>query len=240
MPTFAWRCPFCNHNATIGNENTAGTSYSFEEGNKYGKQLVSWRAITCPNPSCHEYTFEVWIRDHKRRPGGSADSFIVTPRHYWHLVPAAEMKVFPDYVPDAIVADYKEACSIQTLSPKASATLARRCLQGIIRDFWKVNPGRLVDEIAAIHEKVHQRTWDAIEAVRKIGNIGAHMEKDIDLIVDVEPEEAKLLVGLIENLVEDWYVASHDRESRMSKLISAARDKKELRKKPNGAPDQGD
>ncbi|MGT2429378.1 hypothetical protein ACU4HD_12705 [Cupriavidus basilensis] len=46
-------------------------------------------------------------------------------------------------------------------------------------------------------------TWDSIEAVRKIGNIGARMEKDIDVIVDVEPEEAGLLIGLIESLIDD-------------------------------------
>lgn len=39
--------------------------------------------------------------------------------------------------------------------------------------------------------------WKAIEAVRHVGNTGAHMEKDINLIVDVEPEETKLLIGLI-------------------------------------------
>jgi len=35
-------------------------------------------------------------------------------------------------------------------------------------------------------------TWEAIDAVRKLGNIGAHMEKDINVIVDVDPEEAEL------------------------------------------------
>ena len=114
-------------------------------------------------------------------------------RHTWQLVPAAQTRAFPDYVPAPIIADYKEACSIAELSPKASATLARRCLQGMIRDYWTVKPGRLADEIKAIRDLVHPRTWDAIEAVRSIGNIGAHMEKDINLIVDVEPEEARLL-----------------------------------------------
>ena len=34
-------------------------------------------------------------------------------------------------------------------------------------------------------------------AVRKVGNIGAHMEKDINVIVDVDPDEAQHLIGLI-------------------------------------------
>ena len=38
--------------------------------------------------------------------------------------------------------------------------------------------------------------WGAIEAVRSVGNIGAHMENDINVIVDVEPEEAKLLIWI--------------------------------------------
>src|SRR5206468_12920778 len=121
--------------------------------------------------------------------------------------------------------DYKEACLIASLSPKASATLARRCLQGMIRDFWGVKPARLFDEIAAIEDKVDKEAWDAIEAVRKVGNIGAHMETDINVIVDVEPEEAKLLIGLIETLVEEWYIARHDRKSRFGKLVDLAKDK---------------
>jgi hypothetical protein len=44
----------------------------------------------------------------------------------------------PDYIPEQIKDDYYEACSILNLSPKASATLARRCLQGMIRDFWGI------------------------------------------------------------------------------------------------------
>ena len=107
-----------------------------------------------------------------------------------------------------------------------SATLSRRCLQGILRDFWAVKPGRLVDEIAQIEEKIDPVTWSAIDAVRKLGNIGAHMEKDINLIVDVEPAEAGLLIGLVETLVKEWYVSRAEREARMSAVIAAASDKK--------------
>jgi hypothetical protein len=42
-----------------------------------------------------------------------------------------------------------------------------------------------------------------------LGNIGAHMEADVNVIVDVEAGEAKLLIGLIETLVDEWYVARH-------------------------------
>ena len=93
-----------------------------------------------------------------------------------------QAKVFPDYVPAAIRADYLEACLVRDLSPKASATLSRRCLQGMIRDFWGIKKARLIDEIEALKDKTDELTWEAIDSVRSIGNIGAHMQKDIDLI----------------------------------------------------------
>jgi hypothetical protein len=105
----------------------------------------------------------------------------------WLLRPSSLALVFPDYVPAPIRQDYEEACKIRNLSPKASATLSRRCLQGIIRDFKGIVKKRLVDEIDALRDEVDPDTWAAIDAVRQIGNIGAHMEKDINEIIDVEP-----------------------------------------------------
>src|SRR6266542_6816273 len=54
---------------------------------------------------------------------------------HWKLLPKSHAKVFPDYIPTGIIRDYEEACEIVNASPKASATLSRRCLLGIIRDF---------------------------------------------------------------------------------------------------------
>ena len=44
---------------------------------------------------------------------------------------------------------------------------------------------------------------EAIDHARKIGNIGAHMEKDINLIIDIDPEEAQILIELVENLFDE-------------------------------------
>ncbi|MCH6484331.1 DUF4145 domain-containing protein [Pseudoxanthomonas sp. LH2527] len=144
----------------------------------------------------------------------------------WRLYPEGGAKPFPDYIPAAIRADYVEACLISEGSPKAAATLARRCLQGVIRDYWKVKPGRLVDEIDAIKDETDPLTWEAIDAVRRLGNIGAHMEKDINLIVDVDPNEANLMISLVETLLSEWYVGRHEREVRMKAVVAAADAKK--------------
>ena len=234
MTSFAWRCPFCGHHSTIGDNNHTTDFTTFDDNNKYGRRGVWWSATICPNPQCREYTFDLSIRGTKLTPSRGYNVGAV--QHSWQLVPSAQMKVLPDYVPEAVISDYKEACLIAALSPKASATLARRCLQGMIRDFWAVKPGRLVDEIKAIEKRVDADAWEAIEAVRHVGNIGAHMENDINIIVDVEPEEAKLLIGLIESLVDEWYVSRHERKSRFSKLVSLADEKLIARKESGEAP----
>jgi hypothetical protein len=99
----------------------------------------------------------------------------------------------------------------------------------MIRDFWKIQKHRLIDEINALQGTIEAVTWEAIDTVRKIGNIGAHMEKDISVIVDVDPDEAQLLVGLIEVLLEEWYVRREERALHMSKIIGMAQEKQTLR-----------
>ena len=190
-------------------------------------------ATGCSNPDCDEVVVSVAIGKYSSsHPGGPyafREAFLRS-----QLKPESSAKVLPAFVPRPIVEDYEEACRILRLSPKASATLARRCVQGMIRDFCKISRNRLIDEIAELRQLattaslpkgVTDESIEAIDAIRKIGNIGAHMEKDINVIVDVDPNEALLLVKLIETLVDDWYVSRHNREQRFSQVLALA-DKK--------------
>ena len=178
----------------------------------------------CPNPECRKFTLTAAL--YESAEGYQFGEKLLNKLGVWNLIPNSKAKTFPDFIPRAILDDYKEACLIRDLSPKASATLSRRCLQGIIRDFWAAKSGRLVEEIDQIKDKVDPLTWGAIDAVRKLGNIGAHMEKDINVIVDVDPDEAELLIGLIETLLREWYVAREERKARMASIVAAASAKK--------------
>lgn len=219
--TFHYTCPFCGRDTTITDANFSSGEHSFNAHNKYKEQLLRIAAVVCPNPQCKEYSLTVSLHDrHWQNQWHDMPA-----KKSWRLVPQSDARVMPDYVPAPVIGDYNEACMIKSLSPKASATLARRCLQGMIRDFWKVSKPRLIDEIEAIAEKVDPLTWDAIDGVRKIGNIGAHMERDINVIVDVEPEEAELLIRLIETLVQDWYVVRYEREQRLKKITQVSDNK---------------
>jgi hypothetical protein len=188
---------------------------------EYGYYRSTVTVIVCPNPKCRQQTIFMKIE-----PVNQHGTVIKAPIFSWNLLPESEAKPFPDYIPKQLRNDYSEACLIKNKSPKASATLSRRCLQGMIRDFWGIKKGRLIDEIEELQAKVDKTTWEAIDSVRHVGNIGAHMEKDVNLIIDVDPEEAGLLIWLIETLFEEWYIARYERETKMRALAKLADQKK--------------
>ena len=205
-----------------------------------GRRFVETHVIECPNPECARAT--IWVTtaqvSHLGGPAGVLQE--------WRLIPASDAKVFPDYVPADIKDTYTEACLIRDLSPRASATLARRALQGMLRDFFDAtnrarvlhpknkNP-TLADEINAVKDEIDPLTWDAIHAVRSIGNIGAHMEEDVNLIVDVEPSEAQLLISLIEQLIGDWYVNRNERKASLDRIVEVADGKAQARRRRSAA-----
>jgi len=227
MANFNWVCPFCGTATTITDSNYTHASVQIgTKQSKFDRCGFAYRAIACPNATCKELYLEVGlhrsgISDGQYRLGEAFQG------EFWKLRPESIAKPQPDYIPEEIRKTYREACRIVSLSPKASATLSRRCLQGMIRDFWDVSDRpNLYQEIEAIHDRVDPDTWDAIDAVRTVGNIGAHMEKDVNLIVDVEDNEAELLVGLIETLFADWYVSREKRRERNQAIKKMAKNKK--------------
>ena len=198
---------------------------------EYGEFGLKYIAVSCPNLKCRRVAFSISLHEiqsiarHHAQPAGYLFGSLLRT---WKLLPESEAKPQPDYIPAPIVENYKEACRIKDLSPNASATLSRRCLQGMIRHFWDVKGKRtLWDEIEAIEAKIEPSTWEAIDGIRHVGKIGAHMEQDVNLIIEVEPEEAQLLIGLIEMLFKDWYVAGHEREERVQAMIALGKEKKE-------------
>jgi hypothetical protein len=222
---FHWNCPFCDRDTTVTGSDYERHSFSLDHQSADGHRLFKTMLIVCPNPKCKKFTFTLAMFEYTYQqpgmgvpPGWKSGKML----QGWNLIPPSNAQVFPDYVPKPVRDDYLEACLIRDLSPKASATLSRRCLQGMIRDFWKISKPRLVDEIVALEDKTDALTWGAIDAVRKIGNIGAHMERDINVIVDVDPDEAQLLIELIELLVKDWYIAKHDREERLKNIVAVS------------------
>ena len=72
--------------------------------------------------------------------------------------------------------------------------------------------------------------WKVLDGIRKVGNIGAHMEKNINVIVDIDPGEAEKLLKVIEKLMNDWYVERHETELLYGDIIAISDEKAKAKK----------
>lgn len=224
---FNWTCPHCKTKTTINSDDYSTDESNLIINNSDGTKSLDVIWLVCPNTDCKKLSLNATLYEYKSNSyTWIRGSFI----RQWTLIPDTNANIYPDYIPVAIRNDYEEAYKILELSPKASATLSRRCLQGMIRDFWGVSKGRLIDEIIEIKDKVDPLTWKSIDAIRKMGNIGAHMEKDINIIIEVDPKEAQLLIQLIEMLLEEWYIYRYERELKLKSIVEVAESKVETKK----------
>ncbi len=221
------QCPYCNMIMSLSSDSHSVRYPSFERetGNyhismserKVENSCLQIDFYKCPN--CGQYTICA-------KGVGIAVRDVNIP-----IRPISSAKQFPQYIPEAIRQDYEEACAIVSLSPKASSTLSRRCLQGMIRDFWGIEKKNLYDEISALKDQIPADLWSSIDALRQLGNIGAHMEKDTNVIVDIDPNEANSLIQLIELLVKEWYINREERKKLFSSIITTNQTKQSERKK---------
>lgn len=220
MSRFNWTCPYCNKAQSINSDDNSEfrerTMVLWEEDD--GHYDVHFFSIKCRNDECGKFVLRAYFEVGETRIlSGSMTNALVNANtgRAFELKPDSNAKPQPSYIPHFLIEDYQEACRIKNLSPKASAALCRRCLQGMIRHYWSVNEKTLYDEISAIEERCDPDVWQGIDAIRSVGNIGAHMQKDVNLIIDVDADEAQILIELIEQLFEDWYVTSHKRQARL-------------------------
>ncbi|MBN8818592.1 MAG: DUF4145 domain-containing protein [Sphingomonas sp.] len=238
MPAFNWTCPHCGRDQSVVDQKYHDIAVPINVGGSAeGNVSACALAIGCANPDCKKTS--VWFS--VRRNRGFNSNYAVNndadPLYHRRAIPTSSAKNQPSFVPEPLVEDYTEACLIRDDSPKASATLARRCIQGMIRDFCGIKKATLAKEIEALRALVDEgqapagvthETVDAIDHVRSIGNIGAHMEKEIDLIIPVDPDEAQVLIELIEMLFEEWYVARDTRQRKLAAISKIGADKKQL------------
>lgn len=229
---FPWTCPSCGRPTTV-----TGPHYVFKVVDLVtevtdpdnGVELTSV-LIECPNQKCKAQAFRVSVKHGQWEWKSGVRSVQADPDRpvgvgTFHFLPSTPQPLSA-HAPASAQADYQEAYLIRTLSPKASATLARRALQGMIRDYWKEVHPTLHQELMAIKDKCDSALYDAMMGIKSIGNIGAHPEQDVNLIVDIEQGEAQALLDLIHVLDQEWYVARAARDARIAKVKALSVDKK--------------
>ena len=130
----------------------------------HANMIPAW--LICPE--CRQHVLSVrFVRETVTDEGGIAN--VVEREVVWPRVVSRPPP--PGEVPDPFAQDYREACLVQADSPKASAALARRCLQAILREKAGVAPSDLSKEIDQAMPKLPPYLAAGIDAVRNIGNL---------------------------------------------------------------------
>jgi hypothetical protein len=212
---YLWHCPFCNRDETVTEEGRHVSFCDLSIENTDGPRRLVVKFVVCPNPACKQFSLNASL--HSLEVSGNRS---YTGKHLktWALVPPSRARSFPVDLPSEVLENYQEACLTFESSHKVSAALSRRCLSEILRDFWQVQPGRLGDEFRQIKGQADPLTWETIESVRKTGMIGSRMDSEGAEILDTEPGEAKMLINLIETLIQDWYVGRKERRQRLEDI----------------------
>lgn len=209
-------CPYCDSSFPIISSTCSQHTVSFQKNYIETESDLEIYILKCP--TCNEYFMSC------QGVGKKVKTDIV------RIKPNSMAKQYPEYIPKQIRQDYEEAHAIVNLSPKASATLSRRCLQSMIRDFWKINEKNLFSEIGVLQGKVPPAQWKVLDSLRQLGNIGAHPEKDINLIIDIEPVEATKMLKVIEILMQDWYIQRHEQEQLYDDIFDISNTKQTQKK----------
>lgn len=240
----SWVCPHCGTTATLQGADVVKKMNSGVIATAPDEDgiVVSWTAIRCPSNSCGKYVLDVRARfgeaDHyangERSSTATADNKRPVGIGDVRFEPRVA-KPLSLHAPASVKEDYEEASLIKDLSPKAAATLCRRALQGMIRHHWGVAKERLADELKAIKEMCDPDLYRAMMALKGVGNIGAHPERDINLIVDVEPGEVETLMELLQILDREWFVARARRAESLAAVVALATTKADVQRGSTGA-----
>jgi hypothetical protein len=199
------KCPHCGvhfHDNWITGSIDRGIKRTYGGGKEQAKPGWHYRTALCPN--CKKLTIEImgnrWRQVH---PIGSNRGPV------------------PAEVPKAIATDYVEACGVLPTSAKASAALARRCLQAMLNanGFKGAALEKQIERL--LNAKVlPTHIQSTVDAIRKFGNFGAHPinDKTTLQIIDVDPEGAEWCLEILEALFDHFYVAPEAAKKKKAAL----------------------
>lgn len=127
-------------------------------------------------------------------------------------------------IPSEYKDDFNEANAVLFVSPKASAALSRRLLQRLLHEAFSIRArdlSREIDEFLKI-PNIPSSIRSAVDAIRQVGNFGAHPLKyrNTAEIVDVETGEAELSLDVLEALLDFHFVQPRRNEASAMKLNS--------------------
>ena len=125
-------------------------------------------------------------------------------------------------VPKRYESLFQEALQVNSISPRASATLSRYLLQNILHEELKISKRNLADEISELEKvpSIPSTLIAMLQVFRKVANFGAHPKKSTNSseIVDIEKGEADIMLELIEELFDFVFIKPKKQKEVLNKI----------------------
>ena len=218
-------CPHCGRGVTFQLTNAAPTMgnraprpptrsmhvFAFNDDGYTASTVFASRCPSCKSIVLSAYFYGVQ-QDGRGAPRHGADTELLWPR-------TAERPLPSEVDDDEVRRTWDEAVAILALSPQASAALARRCLQHVLRTKGPGKKRDLKAEIDAASD-LPSELVDSLHDLREVGNFAAHSTKDANTgeIVQVEPGEAEYTLEVLAELLDHYFVRSKRRADRRAKV----------------------
>lgn len=218
------KCPFCN--IEINPQFKKSFIGQDDKGNWFHSSMK------CQNEKCQKLiiNLECYTDQESMIPFGAIPKGNMIVKYYAKPIISSRDPI-PKEVGEPFSEDYREACLILNLSPKASAALSRRCLQNILIHKAGVTKKDLSNQIQEVIDsgKLPSYLSENIDAIRNIGNFAAHPIKSSStgVILPVEFGEAEWSLEVIESLFDFYFVQPEKmrlkREILDKKLLDAGK-----------------
>jgi hypothetical protein len=232
-------CPFCGTHFERVLDDGIGDLTTYQPGEAWDlegneapavftgnqRSVHRWvvRGYVCPRCGEHSADLEhsVWPFHAKGQLGNRGDGTLeVLP-----LIPWGSELPVPAEVPEPIADDYREATRIMGLSLKGATTMARRCLQRVIREAYPAMPA---DDKRTLNREINwviansnwdQEVLDTLHHLREAGNFGAHPGEDgLTEIYELTEDDLEGCLTLLETLFQQVYVEPARRRERLANL----------------------
>jgi hypothetical protein len=186
-----------------------------------------WLAHTTICPACKNATIELSARERSQRPlpqGPAQMQMSIIRRFRVHPI-STFRRPTPQEAPSEIKEDYEEACKVLPISAKASAALARRCLQAILRQqgYSQRDLAQQIDALLNEQDAVKAiptalRT--TVDVIRNFGNFSAHHINDQTTlqVIPVDLGEAEWCLDILDEMFDHYYVKPEQAKARKAAL----------------------
>jgi Domain of unknown function (DUF4145) len=224
-------CGHCHHAVAFKEpENRACMAFTqrLHHGEETEERTHYFVMGLCPRPRCQEATIvyrveKIWLGSYQEEPELLQERVIF---------PSDSLRTdLPEEIPSALRSLYREAASIENLSPNGSAFLARRILEQALREHLIKPRGKLVNLIDEFidQQAASETLLQLMHDVREFGNIAGHPAQDRQgEWTTIEAAEASYTLDVVAELLDHIYVKRKRRE--------AMRERWEAKKRGDAVP----